>query len=222
MSGLNLGGVNRSTLREQVKSTIRAAILDGTLSAGTRLAEVDLSEQLGVSRGTVREALRSLQESGLVDGEERSGLRVVRLGPQEVYELFQVRAALEGLAVELIVDSPRAEEIADQLETALPQVPAGSTIRTRLDVDLGFHEELIRAAGSSVLLGLWSQLKDQMRVAVLFDTEGENSELMEASYHYPIVQALRSGDPVQARSVIVAHMNEAARRWAIKATESGA
>ncbi|MGI5951186.1 MAG: GntR family transcriptional regulator [Brooklawnia sp.] len=214
---MSLPGVNRLTLREQVWTNLRTAILNGELAPGTRLAEIDLAEQLGVSRGTVREALRYLQQSGLVAGENRTGLYVTEMEPGEVYELFEVRAALEGLAADLIVRSGRAVEVADELEDLLPEVPEGAPYGERLDADLGFHEALCAAAGNSMLLRQWSELKDLMRVAVLADSVGENSSLMEADYHRPIVEALRSEDPEKARRALVDHMSDAAHHWARKA-----
>lgn len=215
-----LAGVNRLTLREQVLNSLRESILDGSLTPGTRLAEIDLAARLGVSRGTVREALRRLQQSGLVEGEDRTGLSVTELGPQQVYELFEVRAALEGLAVELIVRGDRADEVADQLEKLLPEVPEGAPYTERLDVDLGFHEAICEAAGNTMLLRQWSELKDLMRVAVLADVAGEFSDLMAADYHRPIIEALRSGDPRAARHVITDHMAYAANHWARKSAKA--
>lgn len=219
---MSLSGVNRVTLREQVLANLRSAILNGELPAGARLAEVDLAEQLGVSRGTVREALRSLQQSGLVEGEDRSGLRVVQMSAKQVHELFEVRAALEGLAADLIVRSGRGDAVASELEGQLPRFPATASMQERLDADLGFHEAICTATGNSVLLRLWSQLQDLMRVAVLADTGGENTDMMEASYHQPLVDGLRSGDARAARRILVEHMDEAASRWAEKASGEGA
>jgi DNA-binding GntR family transcriptional regulator len=62
-----------------------------------------------VSRGTVREALRHLQQEGLVTAGARGTLRVHMHSPAEIRELYQVRAALEGLAVTLLTASQQRE-----------------------------------------------------------------------------------------------------------------
>lgn len=210
-----LARVNRTTLRAQALEHLRDGILTGTIPSGTRLAEVDLSTQLGVSRGTVREALRTLQESGLVEEADRGGMRVRRLSSREVRELFQVRLALEKEALVGILAQPKAQELVDELEKALPEEPEGGfTVSQRLDVDLGFHEKLCELAGNSMLLAMWRQLKDLVRVVILTDAEGENQALMKRAYHQPIIDGLRSGDANEAKAAMRRHMEAASAKWA--------
>src|ERR687890_1383716 len=101
-----LSSLDRSTLRERALEALRAAITSGQYRPGDHLGEVELGKHLGVSRGTVREALRHLQQEGLVTAGNRGKLRVNTVSPQEVRELFRVRAALEGLAAAEIMASP--------------------------------------------------------------------------------------------------------------------
>src|SRR3954447_17031827 len=113
-----LASLDRSTLRERALGALRAAILSGQYRPGDHLGEVELAGSLGVSRGTVREALRHLQQEGLVTAGARGMLRVNSLTAAEVRELFQVRAALEALAVRQIIASPRREAAAQTLRAA--------------------------------------------------------------------------------------------------------
>src|SRR5688572_23502489 len=101
-----LSSLDRSTLRERALGALRSAITSGQYRPGDHLGEVELAKHLGVSRGTVREALRHLQQEGLITSGPRGMLRVNRLTPEEVRELFQVRAALEALAVAEIIGLP--------------------------------------------------------------------------------------------------------------------
>src|SRR6185312_1588614 len=97
-------------------------ITSGRYRPGDHLGEVELASHLGVSRGTVREALRHLQQEGLVTAGARGMLRVSQLTPTEVRELFQVREALEGLAVAQIIASPRRQDAAEALRKALEKL----------------------------------------------------------------------------------------------------
>ncbi len=212
--------INRSTLREQVRERLRVAIIEGDFPPGTRLGEAELAEQFGVSRGTVREALRYLQQSGLATGADRSSVSVRLMGPDEISELFEVRGALEGLAAELVMASPRATQIIDQLEQHLPQVPAGTPYSERIAADMAFHEMLCTEAGNAVLLDSWRQLKDMMLVVFASGSgQAANTELMDRAYHQPLIDGLRTGDPDHARSVIRTHMGNASARWTPRVLE---
>src|SRR5918912_2473787 len=115
MSTEPLPSLDRSTLREKALDALRAAITSGQYRPGDHLGEVELAGHLGVSRGTVREAMRPLQQEGLVTAGARGMLRVRSHTAAEVRELFEVRAALEGLAVRLLIASPQREALVTEL-----------------------------------------------------------------------------------------------------------
>src|ERR1700756_4076660 len=81
----------------------RSEIRDGRLEPGAELQEVALAEQLGVSRGPIREAIGRLAAEGLVTVRPRRGAVVRSLSKQEFLEAYQVREALEMMAVRLAV-----------------------------------------------------------------------------------------------------------------------
>ena len=102
-AALSPAPVENLTLWQRVYDHLRAEILAGRLGPGTELAEVALSELLGVSRGPLREAIGRLAAEGLVTVRPRRGAVVRSLSKQEFVELYQVREALEMLAVRLAV-----------------------------------------------------------------------------------------------------------------------
>src|SRR5207237_3014802 len=101
------------TLWQRVYDHLREQILSGKLEPGAELAEVALSEQLGVSRGPIREAIGRLAAEGLVTVRPRRGAVVRSLSKDEFLELYQVREALEMMAVRLAVPKLEAEGIAE-------------------------------------------------------------------------------------------------------------
>lgn len=213
-----MGIVNR-TLREQVLEQLRRAILGGAFAPGEKLAEVELAAEFGVSRGTVREALRTLHNSGLLEGSERSSLHVRRLSPRQVTELYEVRAALEGQAIAIILRAADAAAKTDELEKLLPEGAPGMTYAERFELDLGFHEALCRLSGNETLLTMWTSIKDLMRISVLAQPEEVSGSLMAKSHHQPIIDAMRTGEPDRARVVLSAHMAAAANAWGLEATD---
>jgi len=96
-------------VREKVYEYLKSAILSGRFHPGTRLAEEHLAKEAGVSRTPVREALHKLELEGLIKPLETRGFIVSRDSKEEVEELFEIRAILEGHALRII-----SQKISDQ------------------------------------------------------------------------------------------------------------
>ena len=105
------------TLPLQIAERIGTGIVEEQFAPGERLKEVELALQFGVSRATIREALRLLEQRGLVSILPQRGARVTELSRKELEDLFEMRAALLGVA------SRRVAERADA--AGLREVRAG-------------------------------------------------------------------------------------------------
>jgi DNA-binding GntR family transcriptional regulator len=209
-----LTSLDRSTLRERALAALRSAITSGQYGPGAHLGEVELAGHLGVSRGTVREALRHLQQEGLVTAGARGMLRVRSHSATEVKELFEVRAALEGLAVRLLIASPRRDAAVATLRTAVAELDKPQRdFSSHVDAAMDFHRKLCELSGNSALVTAWRQLAGSIRVTIMASGE-DRSTLMTGSYHAPIVEAIESGDAARAVDVLQQHMDRAAERLA--------
>src|SRR5919197_3923039 len=95
--------LDRRTLWQRVHQHLREEIISGSLTPGAELQEMALAESLGVSRGPIREAIGRLAAEGLVTVRPRRGAVVRALSKEEFLEAYQVREALEPMAVRLAV-----------------------------------------------------------------------------------------------------------------------
>ncbi|MFI1338098.1 GntR family transcriptional regulator [Streptomyces sp. NPDC020845] len=220
MSGQALSSLTRSTtLRERALVALRTAITTGQYRPGDHLGEVEIAEHLSVSRGTVREALRHLQQEGLVTAGARGMLRVSQLTPTEVRELFQVREALEGLAVAQIIASPRRRDAAEALRRALAKLhdtfESGAGLAAKVEADLGFHLLLCELSGNSILVRTWRQLEGPMRVAIMSAAGERRDVAMSATSHSPIADAIARGDAAAAQEILHRHMTSAIEQLGI-------
>src|SRR5437879_6879740 len=100
------------TLWQRVYEHLREEILSEHLEPGAELLEVPLSEELGVSRGPLREAIGRLAAEGLVTVRPRRGAVVRSLSKDEFLEAYQVREALEWMAIRLAVPRLAADDLA--------------------------------------------------------------------------------------------------------------
>jgi DNA-binding GntR family transcriptional regulator len=210
-----LASLDRSTLRERALEALRSAITSGQYRPGDHLGEEELAGRLGVSRGTVREALRHLQQEGLVTAGARGMLRVHSLSAAEIRELFQVRAALEGLAVTLLIGSPRRDAAVARLRDALSNLDdPNHDFSSHIDADLGFHLLLCQLSENSVLVDTWRNLEGRVRITILSGSDEHHRNIMSGSHHGPIVDAVEAGDADQAVKVLQDHMMIGADRLA--------
>lgn len=208
-----IGNVDRKTLRELTLARVREAIAAGQLPPGTHLAEIELSEALSVSRGTLREALRHLQQEGLLQADSRGRLTVRVVTPEEVHDIFSVRAALEALAFEEICGrDDRAEIVAELRALLAPLADPAVPLPEKLEADLLFHRALCRLSGNATLYGAWQSVSGLARASITAAGSVNALTNMAHDRHAPIVELLERGDVEAGRVFLRQHMHEAAER----------
>jgi DNA-binding GntR family transcriptional regulator len=102
---------NSIPVREMAYEFLKSSVLSGHLNPGERLTEEYLAKKLGVSRTPVREALHKLESEGLIKPLETRGFIVSRDSKDEVEELFELRAILEGYALRIISERISEEDL---------------------------------------------------------------------------------------------------------------
>jgi len=111
---------------DDIVHILRKRIADHDLPPGARLQEVELATEFSVSRSAVREILGALEQRGLITRVPNRGALVARLEPKEIYEIFDVREALEGMCVRQAtrkappeVWAPYIEQFGDEMVKAI-------------------------------------------------------------------------------------------------------
>jgi DNA-binding GntR family transcriptional regulator len=212
LGSASLGGLAKTSLREQALDQLRNAVTSGEIAPGTRLVETELSSALGISRGTLREALRQLQQEGLVEVGERGRLTVRTLTDTEILDMFAVRAALEGLAAAIVSARPDREASVAQLQEALDALEAASgSINHMVEVDLALHRLLCELTGNTTLVRTWEALAGSIRMSIMFAGTDRAVSNMSVPRHQQVIDAIATGDPHTARTAVDQHMLEAAQ-----------
>jgi DNA-binding GntR family transcriptional regulator len=111
-----------NTLIEDAYKKIKQMIFEQKVAPGQRLVYEDLGELLHMSRTPVINALNRLEQEGFVASESFRGFYVRPIDPQEVWDAFGVREALEVYAVEQAINFGDKEGFA-QLEEKLESTP---------------------------------------------------------------------------------------------------
>ncbi len=202
--------IQRVVLSEQVKEELLDDIMSGRYQPGDRLVESQIARKMGISQSPVREALRDLVAMRFVDVEPHKGARVRAMNQREVVEIYPVRARLEELAGMLAVE--RAADRIDDLEQAVDKMGKAfrdKDARTMAHWDVRFHRTIIEASGNQILFDTWNSLMIEARTYLtLSNLMVRRPELDLAPWHYPIVEALRGGDPERCGFEMRKHVEE--------------
>jgi DNA-binding GntR family transcriptional regulator len=210
--------VSRTPLREQVKDLVLERILDGTYAPGERIVETRLAQELGTSQAPVREALRELEQLRFVESEPHRGARVRAVSPEEMAEIYPVRAALEEVAGREAAKRLRGDVRLLEVELAEMRAAARDRdIHRQVEHDVRFHEVIVESAGNATLLDVWRSLRIEARTVITLLAGGiDPADLVEL--HVPVLEAIRGGDPDEAGRVLRHHVEHFADLF-LKETE---
>jgi len=196
---------------EAAHDTLRRAIIQGRLPAGSRLNEIALAQAFSISRTPIREALLRLESERLVERSGRGGLVVGEVTPHEILELYAVRQALNGLAARLAAANATTIDLAELrwIHAELQAASAAQDYQRMAAVNLRFHERIGQATGNGVLLSLISEIHDRVRrfPGTTFAYPGRAAEAV--TDHEALLGAIESRDSDGAEDLARSHMARA-------------
>jgi DNA-binding GntR family transcriptional regulator len=202
--------VDTSTFADRAYAALKDVIV--TLDIYDRPGEVRLDERqiasdLGISRTPVREAMAQLEREGFVRSVPRRGIYVVRKTRAEVSELITAWAALESMAARLITQNASDREIAElrQMFAKFENGELHARLDEYSDVNIEFHQTIIRLSRNSVLIDLAENLFTHMRM-IRRKTIGEEDRADRSIRdHMNIIQAIEARDTERAEDLVRNH-----------------
>ncbi len=202
------------TADQQVYNYLRDCILSGKFRQSERLNQDEIANQLGVSRMPVREAIKRLDNEGLVVSRPHRGAIVTTLGPDAVLELFEMRGALEGLAVSLAIQSmgqESLEEFFGHLEQQLQRLDqAKSNPSLWIQRHEEFHDYICQAANRPHLAASIRKLRQNLAPHIRLYLSAYKHTEMAGFDHRSLLEAMKCGDPVRAEVMMREHVLSAA------------
>lgn len=196
----------RRTIQEIVVEALRDAIVTGRLKGGERLHQDEIASKLGVSRMPVREALRQLESEGLVVFTPHRRVSVAALSAPELREIYEIRSALEILALDLAVPRLTAKEF-DQLSALLDQMDRVSDPGRWVDLNRYFHRTLYRASGRARLCTLIDSLRDNVERYLRIYVSAVERRAHAQVEHRRILRACRRRHAAEAKKAMREHLS---------------
>lgn len=209
----------RRTARDHVVVALREMLFAGRFAPGEPIREQEIAMAVGASRGPVREAMIKLAAEGLLHFDPYRGNAVIDPSTNDLRELLTMRGALEGFAAgqaAATIDSALLTELHERVVEM--RVASDSQDRSAFfDLDLSFHETVVRMANHQVLLETWMQVRNRFALSarlVFSDMYGSSDALAElVGRHRALIDPIAAGDVEAARRLAEDHPLAALERY---------
>ena len=220
-------------LSDRVVAVLQSRIISGQIPVGTWLRHNTIADEFGISRTPVREALRILAARDIVTIVPHRGAQVNGQSGQDIRDIGQVRAELEGMA---------AGMAADRIDDAQLQRMKGAWqgFKAKIDGDPTtsqdqasewaesneqFHSVILEAAGNKYLVVAIDELRRRLPHNLAYGAYAGNSRLLAKNLqeHEAISDAILAQDSELARRLMAEHIRtsiEHTARWVENATSA--
>ena len=180
---------------------------------GDRLPEVWVSKALGVSRAPVREAIRILENEGLIEVALQKGARVRGLTGRDVQSIYELRSALDSLAVRLAIpnlpekDLSNLEKLVKEMEHCVGRGDSRSYQRLNSE----FHDFFYQRSQNQWLCDAYEGLMKHIMRLRTFSLSLSGRLRQSCKEHVKILEAVRRGRIEEAEALSKKHTREAGR-----------
>lgn len=208
--------IDKASIAERVESALKREILSGNLSPGQRIDMNEYAAQWGISNTPIRDALARLEQVGFVKVYPRRGVYVSRIDQKTFRDVFDLRIALECLAIELSTPIIPDEEIERVLQTYRE---AGRRLREDddrtflIETDYLVHQLIQHHCHNDRLIHIMDGLQDMIdwarQTIVVHLPEAYETTLPE---HIAIVEAIQSRDSRRAVVAMRTHLQNSYER----------
>ncbi|MCE2658642.1 MAG: GntR family transcriptional regulator [Rubrivivax sp.] len=199
-------------LVEQVRDAILEEIASGAFAPGDRIIQEQIAQALGVSRQPVQQALVLLRTQGVLQDAPGRGLLVAHLDPNHVQHMYDIRAAIEGLAARRAAElgAERAAKAGPALVEAGRKAVAAGSVARMIAADMKFHAFIHGLSGNPLIApALEAHLTvTQRAMGEVLMRDEQPRDIWDQ--HEAILQAVAASDGDHAEALVRTHLMQAA------------
>jgi len=199
----------RRRLADQVYDQIVDAIMRREIGPKDNLIQEKLAAEMMISRTPVREALMRLEQEGVLTVSNRGTFRLYQMDDDEVRELYQARAAVEGQGARILAvrNDPADVAALRDVVTAEENIKDAS-VRGYFEANRNIHRAFVERAGNRYLLEMFDTIWGKAMAFQLFAAI-ENVDLSKSlGDHMALVEVIASGDKTEALEVFTRHIQD--------------
>ncbi|WP_345251172.1 GntR family transcriptional regulator [Pigmentiphaga soli] len=194
------------SLTQIVLEHLREQIYEGKRKPGAKLNIADIAKEFEISHLPVREALRNLEAEGLIEIHHNRGAVVKMLTPEDVREIFLIRAPLEETAAAEATQRWRARAELGGLERILQQMDKKTNTPEWYRLHHNFHNEVLQLANLPRIKKLIEVYRGQMRAYVKLYLSSPPMLAMTQSEHYEMLECMVNRDADGIRLIVREHL----------------
>lgn len=193
--------INKQSLEEQAADYLRAKIISGEMVQGEKIVESTLAKDLELSRSTVRMALNTLAHEGLMVQKPYAGWHVFSLDNDDLWELYNLRVALESQAAAMAAEKASQED-KQELRALYHEYCAlcassPEDIQAISQADFNLHRKIVEVSNSKRVEKIYSQIANQLQ-SYLSITHQDYDLTQSALSHEAMIDAICDSDPDRA------------------------
>ena len=208
MSVLFEDKTENKSLTTVIFERIRDDILYGKYEKGEKIVEAKLAEEFNVSRTPVREALKQLELDDLVENIPNRGVVVKGISKQDIVDIFTIRLAIEGIAVEWAIERMDQEDLQKikEIYELMEFYTFKKDVKKFAELNTKFHEAIYKATKSRYLENVLKNYQVFMKVVRYKSLEKPGRLEGALNEHKRIVDALMEKDVERAKDVVIEHV----------------
>jgi DNA-binding GntR family transcriptional regulator len=195
------------TQADRVYDQVRALAIAFAIKPNERINEVELARRIGVSRTPLREALNRLAMEGYLTNTKSKGFFGRHLDAKGIFDLYELRCAVEADSVRLAAERATREELAELREFVLASRDERDDEQAvkLLRLDEQFHERIASLSRNDELLRTLKNLNGRIHFIRWIDMQNGRRAQTQAE-HLAIVDAMILRDQEKASGLIRAHI----------------
>lgn len=199
---------DRGSLGAKAFLILRDKILNEEYTKGQKLNEVTLAKALEISRTPIREALKQLELEGLVQSIPNKGVYVIGFSPRDIDDMFEIRLALEGLAIQLAIERMDDEhlKVIKEVYTTMEFYTQMDDAKKVSDLNIQFHNSIYQATQSKYFAQLLKDINYYVSVTSrhsILRPQRLDTAIIE---HKAILDAIIAKDKTLAKKMIKRHI----------------
>ena len=196
--------------KNKVYEDIRQQIVEEKLAPGQWLIEREICQTYGMSRTPIREVLWKLTADGFLEQGANRGFIVRRLGLEQIFEIFQAREAIEGMAARLACrrDGESFRSTLREIKKKIARTNIESDPAAGIALGRELHRAIMDAAQNGILTDINKRLENMTVLTANITKRSPSIEKASAEAHLKIINAVLEQHQEKAEQMMREHLRE--------------